>query len=147
MTRHRLGRDQPSRRSYPRSSWSKPASHTRPKRASGDVPTELSVRRKKKRASIDHIPHGQGAPLAGKRPYGPASLPLRQLHVNQLHPPSRAALLHVEIESDQRECQRDRLCVFVGLLRCECVYDMLVNKSWITVCEGVGTQFVVRLVR
>src|SRR5262249_34265233 len=47
-----LGSDQPSRRPYPRSSWSKPASHTRPKRASGEVRMELSVRRRKKRASI-----------------------------------------------------------------------------------------------
>ncbi len=94
-------------------------------------------------AGTDDVLHRNYPALTRKRPLGPLPLPLGELHVRQLHTATRAPLLLVQIQADQRGRQRDRLCAFVGLLCRECVYDVLVYECRIAMHERVGAQLVV----
>src|SRR5207248_10246443 len=71
---------------------------------------------------------GQNASFGRQRERRPFPLPARQRHVRPLDLSTRQATLDVQVEPDQRERQRDGLRCFVGVLRRERCYDVLMNK-------------------
>jgi hypothetical protein len=63
--------------------------------------------------------------------------------VYELYLAARAPLFHSKIQSDERECDGDRLGALVGLLRRKCIDDVLVNECGITVRQRVSAQFII----
>jgi hypothetical protein len=49
----------------------------------------------------------------------------------------------VKVETNERECDADRLGTLIGMLRGKGVDDVLVNERRITMCDRVAAQFVV----
>ena len=58
---------------------------------------------------------------------------------------TRLVLLNMQVQADQRECQRYRLCPAVRALSGEGIHDMLMEESSIAMCEAIRAQFVILL--
>ncbi len=52
---------------------------------------------------------------------------------------------HVQIQTDQSKGERDRCRVFICRLSSESVDNVLVNKRWIAMGQGVTAQLVIRI--
>ena len=59
---------------------------------------------------------------------------------------SGQSMVHMEIQANERKRESDRLGVFMGMLRRECIHDVLMNERRIAVRERIGAELVVRIV-
>jgi hypothetical protein len=65
--------------------------------------------------------------------------------MDQLDLPPRQFSFDVQVEANECERQRDRFGMSIGVLRGECIDDVLMDKGWITTLERVAAQRIVAL--
>src|SRR5262245_30787275 len=92
------------------------------------------------RWSCHHLSRGHRTSFTRQWKYRPTAPLSAERHVRSLNLSPRESLLDVEVESDERECQRNRFGVLVGLLRGPRVDDVLMNKCRMAVSERVALQ-------